>query len=116
MPNYKEQTVTGESWQRCQQVVVENHRSAAPSVRFDEEKVVALAGGEESRKPMGSLVMPYDPQSAIEMRDPTTGELTGETVTQGAVYEIMYSAYMQAALARDEAAQSTEEPLPGGSE
>jgi len=114
MPNYKEQTITGESWQRCQQVVVENHRGAAPSVRFDEERVVALAGGEESRKPLGSLVMSYDPNAAIELRDPETGDLTGQTVTQGEVYQILYSAYMNAALARDAAAQPTEDPTSGG--
>jgi len=114
MPNYKEQTVTGESWQRCQQVVVENHRGSDPAVRFDEERVVALADGEESRKPLGSLVMPYDPSAPIELRDPVSGDLTGESVTQADVYQILYSAYMNAAIARDEAALSTEDPTAGG--
>lgn len=116
MTDYKEQNVNGSSWQRCEQVVVENRLGTAPSVRFDEESVVALAGGQVSRKSLGSLVMQFAPDASIELRNPDTGELTGGTATHGQVYEILYSAYLAAAMARDEAAQSTEEPLTGGGE
>lgn len=45
MANYTESTVTGHAWRRCNQIVIDNRRSAVPTVRFDEETVVALDGG-----------------------------------------------------------------------
>ncbi len=103
MSDYKESTVGGTTWQRCCQIVIDNPRGAVPSVRFDEEEVLALSGGREIKRPLGALVLPFDPAQAIPLRDPTTGELTGATTTYGAAYTLLYSAYMVAATARDAA-------------
>lgn len=108
MPDYKEATVAGHRWQRCHQIVIDNRRAATPAMRFDEETVVALEGSAEVRTPAGALTVDFDPARTIPLRDPQTGELTGETTTYGAAYALLYSAYLDAALERDVvAAEST---------
>lgn len=103
MPDYKETSATGHSWQRCTQVVIENHRGAPPVVRFDEERVIVL-DGIEARSPLGTFCVDYDPARPIALRDPHTGELTGDTTTYAAAYALLYSAYLAAAFERDVAA------------
>jgi hypothetical protein len=108
MSNYTESTVTGHAWRRCYQIVIDNRRGGVPTVRFDEETVVALDGSAEVRSPAGALTVDFDPAREILLRDPQTGELTGETTTYGAAYALLYSAYLDAALERDvEGAEST---------
>lgn len=107
MPDYKETSVAGRSWQRCHQVVIENSRSAPPTLRFDEESIVALGGG-EVRTPAGVLTIDFDPSREIPLRDPQTGEPTGAVMTYAEAYAVLYSAYLDAALERDvQRAEST---------
>lgn len=109
MANYNETEVAGSNWQRCHQVVIDNRLGITPSIRFDEERVTALANGEAVRQPMGSLAVPSEPGGTVEMRDPETGEPTGETITHAEIYAILYSAYLGTALARDAAANPPEQ-------
>lgn len=102
MPDYKESALSGTSWQRCHQIVIDNPRTGAPSVRFDEEVVLALAG-REIRTAAGALALPFDPAQPIPLRDPATGALTGDVSSYGAAYVLLYSAYIAAAEARDAA-------------
>lgn len=111
-PNYNETTLTGQAWQRCCQVVIENPRTGQPLVRFDEERVLALDGDAEMRTPLGSLAVPFDPAKTIAMRDPATGEPTGATVTYAEAYALLYSAYLSAAAERDAAQQPAEPTEP----
>lgn len=104
MPDYKESAVTGTAWQRCHQIVIDNRRGVTPTVRFDEEQVVALSGGRELRTEQGTLAIPFDPAKVIALMDPVTGMATGQSTTYGAAYALLYSAYLAAALARDAAA------------
>jgi hypothetical protein len=110
MADYQESTLTGQAWQRCHQIVIDHRRGVTPTVRFDEERVVALDDGSEVRTPRGTLTLDYDPARLIPLRDPLSGEPTGETVSYAAAYQLLYSAYLDAALARD-AAQQAAEPL-----
>ena len=102
MSTYAETTVTGQVWQRCSQIVIDNHRHAVPTVRFEEERVVALDTGDELRKPAAGITQDFDPALAVPLRNPVTGELTGDSITYAEVYAILYSAYIAAATARDE--------------
>lgn len=104
MPDYKQASLTGTAWQRCNQVVIENQRGSTPTVRFDEEEVIAMQDGREIKRSVGSVAMAFDPATEIPLRDPATGELTGETSSYGAAYVLLYSAYLDAAQARDIAA------------
>jgi len=101
--NYNETAVTGQAWQRCYQVVIENPRGGQQLVRFDEERVLSIDGGAEVKTNVGSLAIPFDPAKEIPLRDPLTGELTGESTTYGAAYSLLYSAYIAAAAERDAA-------------
>lgn len=101
MPDYNETTLTGTAWQRCHQITVHNVRNAPPSVEFAEERVIALQDGAEIRQQLGALAVPYNPAKVISLRDPATGELTAETATYAQAYQILYSAYIDAALERD---------------
>lgn len=109
MANYNETSVAGSSWQRCHQVVIDNRFGVTPSIRFDEEQVTTLTGGATVRRLLGSLTVPHDPTETVELRDPSTGEATGETITQGEAYAILYSAYLGAALDRDATASPTDQ-------
>ena len=111
--NYNETTVTGQAWKRCHQVVIENPRTGQQVVRFEEERVLAMDGGAEIKTPVGGLLVVFDPAKEIPLRDPMTGELTGQTTTYGAAYALLYSAYMAAAVERDAANTTpvTEEPV-----
>ncbi len=99
--DYLEATVTGQSWQRCNQIVIENPHKRVPVVRFDEERVLALKTGADVRTPAGTLALTFDPAKTIPLRDPQTGELTGESATYQAAYVLLYSAYLAAATERD---------------
>lgn len=101
MVDYKESIIDGTTWQRCCQIVIDNPRGALPSVRFDEEEVLALADGREIKRSLGTLALPFNPAQEIPLRDPATGELTGEFTTYGTAYALLYSAYMDAAESRD---------------
>jgi hypothetical protein len=113
MTDYRQANLTGQAWQRCRQIVIDNRRGQAPTVRFDEERVVALDDGSETAALLGTLTSDYDPERVIPLYDPATGEPvqdpetgapTGAATTYGAVYQILYSAYLHAAMARDAAA------------
>ena len=106
--DYREATVTGQSWQRCNQIVIENPHKGVPVVRFDEERVLALQTGADVRTPAGTLALTFDPAKTIPLCDPATGELTGESATYEAAYVLLYSAYLAAATERDDAAAPAE--------
>jgi len=46
MSNYNETQITGQAWQRCNQVVIENHKGQTPVIRFDEEQIIKLLTGQ----------------------------------------------------------------------
>lgn len=111
MPDYKQSTVAGTTWQRCRQVVLDNPLGVVPTIRFDEQEVLAIEGrAVEIKRPMGALSLPFEPSKPIALRDPATGALTGETSSYGAAYVLIYSAYMAAAEARDAALAPPAQP------
>lgn len=109
MPDYKQSDISGTTWQRCYQVVLDNPLGGVPTVRFDEQEVLSI-DGREMRRPRGTLSLPYDPTRVIALRNPETGELTGESTTYAQAYELIYSAYITAGMARDAAAAPPAEP------
>ena len=111
MPDYKQSTVSGTTWQRCRQVVLDNPLGVVPTIRFDEQEVLAIDGRAiEIKRSAGSLSLPFDPSRSIALRDPATGALTGDTSSYGAAYMLIYSAYMAAAEARDAALSPPAQP------
>lgn len=102
MSDYKETQVTGKKWQRCNVVHIDNPHQAQPTVTFAEQKVAEVDGATFQTQ-LGQIVLPFDPASVIELRNPVTGELTGQTTTLADVYVALYSLYSQSALERDAA-------------
>lgn len=100
MADYKAEQVAGSSWQRCYRVTIQNNRGAIPSVTFDEQRITLL-GDREIAENVDSCSDTFNPSSVIEIRNPNTGEKTGQTITQAELYAIVYSLYIQAAKARD---------------
>lgn len=98
--NYRETTTLGTTWTRCTRVVVNNDLDEPPYVLFFEQQVFNL-GGQQMLKDSGALRQAFDPDAVIPIINPQTGEATGATVTQAEAYAVLYSAYLQAAMARD---------------
>lgn len=99
--NYKESALAGTAWNRCHTIAVMNPRGFPPAIQFLEERVIALDDGQEIRQNLGPIDVIYDPDRIIPLLDPTTGESTGQVATYSQVYQILYSAYISAAQARD---------------
>ena len=84
MSDYKETQVTGKKWQRCNVVHIDNPHQAQPTVTFAEQEVAEVDGATFQTQ-LGQIVFPFDPAATINLRDPGTGELTGQTMT-GPIY------------------------------
>lgn len=103
--NYNEQTIAGIKWQRCYQVIANNYLNTivpgTKSINFNEEEAVTIDGAPRSLGPKTSCTLQYSPAGVIDILDPSTGEPTGETVTHEKIYQMLYSAYIATAKARD---------------
>jgi hypothetical protein len=83
-------------------------------VRYDEEQVINLNDG-QIKQPVSTLGYTVDPLGIIELRDPETLELTGETIPVATVHVALLSDYINRAQARDSATVLTPpvvEPAP----
>jgi hypothetical protein len=106
MTTYHETEVAGTTYVRCKQVAIYNPINKTPTVSFMEEKVVLL--GEEQTLTIaipGFLNMMYDPLQVVPIIDPETLLPTGSTVLMAEIYVMLFSAYLAAALARDDEGQ-----------
>lgn len=85
----------GESYRRCNQVIIDNPYDGAPSITFFQETVFG-AGGAVMHMPMSGIRVSFDPEAKIAVIDPSTGRATGQAITHGALYAMIYSAFMAA--------------------
>lgn len=102
MANYRETTAEGTSWRRAKQVAIYNPLEAIASkdILFFEEDVVVI-GDKTFHTDSGIVKAVYDPEGVVQLRNPQTGELTGDTIEQKVVYQALFSMYLDAAEARD---------------
>lgn len=110
MSNYSEQTVAGTEWTRCKRIVISNPLAGQQEIRYDEETVLTTSAGQTLKTAQGYLTVPFDSGAVIDLYDPETGKATGQTITQGEMYALVYSAYLTAAKARDVANTPPAEP------
>ena len=107
--DYKQATITGDSWQRCLHIEINNPSGATPSIRFDEERRIALADGTSIGTQAGSINKDFtDPAVEFPLLDPSTGNPVGATISHGEVYAILWSLYMALAAERDAAMTEVE--------
>ena len=88
--------VAGEAYIRCPQVVVDNRLGHAPFVTFHRERIIGLDGGATVTQPMSPREVPYDPAAIVPVLNPLTGEPTGQSITQGDLYALIYSVFVAA--------------------
>jgi len=102
-----QQPLAGESYVRCQQVIIDNRLGRAPSVTFQRQRVIGADGGAVAQQPLAPRPMAFDPAASVPLIDPETGAETGETITHAEIYAVIYSAF----IAAETAAPDTEETL-----
>ena len=105
MSDYQQSAVTGTKWRRACRINIDNPLNGAPSILFAEEEVISLG---ETTPPITHLVSNVstvfsDPTLEIPLRDVTTWEPTGQTITAGALYQAIASVYWKLATERDAA-------------
>jgi hypothetical protein len=100
MANYKETTGSASMWRRCKQVIINNAYQATKQIMFMEEDIVVL-DGRIIKNQSGTVFADYIPDYLINLRDPATGEKTGNTIPESLVYQALYSLYLDMAENRD---------------
>ncbi len=100
MANYKETQVSGQQWQRACAIHIQNNYGQTPQITIQEEQLTKV-GDELFQKGAGGISIAFDPNEVIALRHPVTGELMGETMTQGQIHVALWSLYMQKAAERD---------------
>lgn len=103
MSNYKQSTVTGDSWVRAKRVVIENSLDGTPAITFIEEQVISTAQGIAPIKEVGCVCEPFDATNALEefpVYHPETGVFLGSSTYQDA-YVMLHNLYMHVAAKRD---------------
>jgi hypothetical protein len=102
MPDYKESSLSGTEWQRCNVVVVTNPLGGKPKIAFEEERIVSV-GGRVIKEGIGGCQKSFDSDGMFPLLDPATNLPTGQTMGHAALYQALYSLYMQTATERDAA-------------
>lgn len=113
MPDYKQTTINGTSWQRAWRVECENPLQGQRQITFHEEQVLN-AGNQQIRTPVGSLRVQLTADNALTsfpLLDPDTGAQLG-TATYAQVYRMLHSLYMHSAAERDALAAALVEQEP----
>lgn len=101
MSDYNASQITGNSWQRCYQIGIENSLDCAPVIRFDEEMIFRTATDEDLHKPLGTFSLMPEMGGSVEILNPINGASIGATITYGEIYALIYSVYIDAAKKRD---------------
>jgi hypothetical protein len=102
MANYREDSVTGVTWQRCNKIDIRNPLEGQKFVVFVEEAVTDLGNGKILKEPVGQIVEEFvDPAVVVPLLHPETGALLGSSVTYQDIYVILHSLYLKLANERD---------------
>ena len=112
MSDYRVAELSGQRWTRCARVIIENPISGHPTATFIEEEALIIGEDEVVTRLSGSCALEAsDPDLPIPLRDTTTWEPTGASISLGDLQQAIASAYWLAALARD-TATATESDAP----
>ena len=107
-PDYRQSAVTGTKWRRSCHGEFDNAYGRTPWIRFDWEDRVLLADASTIGTPAGSTQREFsDPRATLALRNPETGALTGQTITHGELYAILWSLAMESAALADAAASAS---------
>ena len=102
MAEYRERTITATAHQRTRAVTFTNERGKTPHVVFQEEEVIVDGDGNVISRDTAYCEADLDRNNGvIALRNPNTGNLTGQTITHAQLYVAIYSLYREVAEARD---------------
>lgn len=111
MPNYRETTVNGTSWVRCNHIIIDNPYQMTPRMMVYEQQIVNVGDQNLVTPPPvpGPLVVEFAPDGSFPLLDPETGSpvMSGAApviATHQQIYQLLFSLYLHAAAARDAAA------------
>jgi len=102
MANYKQTTGPATAWTRANRVMILNPFEAniPKQISFFEETVVQV-DDTVIKSDSGYCSTYFSADKLLELRDPQTGEKTGETILQSKIYQAIYSLYLDTAENRD---------------
>ena len=95
--NFKESAVSGQKWNRCSRIVINNNYGSVPMIQVQDDTIVSVADITPMVTASRTLTVEFNPAAVIPLRHPDTDELLGGTISQGEVYAILYSLYRQMA-------------------
>ena len=103
MANYNESILNGTKWSRCNTVTIVNPIEGTPCIIFGEQDALLVDGVTLPISTNKQCQAFFDQENGIiPLVHPVTGESLG-TTTHAELYTILFSLYMQTAVARDEA-------------
>lgn len=95
MTNYKQNSVTGETYQRSNQVVIDNPLGGVPRVTFLEQEVITLSDGRTIYNPVAGVGVDFTATDEFPLIDPADDTPLGGSVTHRDLQVILYSLYKQ---------------------
>ena len=93
MPNYKQNAVTGETYQRANQVVVDNPLGGVPRISFLEQEVITLSDGRVILNAVPGVGIDFNATDSFPLVNPTTDENLNINATHADVQTMLYSLY-----------------------
>lgn len=94
--SYKEQSITGLKWRRYSAISISNPYNQTPTFSIEAEDVVSLPGVDQVMRVSGNnMHVAFNPMKHINLRNPTTDELTGGIISEAEIYAILYSVCRQ---------------------
>jgi hypothetical protein len=102
---YKEKSVTGQSWTRSFQVIIENKLNETPYIRFDEEEVFVVGDNTITQFKGDRVAAPFSQETAgieFPLMNPITNEvIANQTAKYEDIFVLLYSLYHHLAEKRD---------------
>ena len=106
MADYKATSVSGNQWQRCNAIYIQNNYQQTPQITMQEEQLT-LVGDQTFQRGVGGINVTINPDEVITLLNPADGTPLGATMTQGQIHVALWSLYMQKAAERDAAVAPT---------
>ena len=93
MPNYKQNSITGEVYQRANQIVIDNPLGGIPRISFLEQEVITLSDGRVMQNNVPGCGINFTAEETFPLVNPLTDESLGANVSHLDLQVMLYSLY-----------------------
>jgi hypothetical protein len=103
MSNYKQTTVSGDSWVRASRILIDNPLNQPAQIRFVEDTVINLADTsitQSANSVLSEIFSDSTKDTEFNVINPSTGDVVA-TATYKDVYAMLHSLYIHLATKRD---------------